>query len=342
MSYRFLTTRRVRQTEWIELRHGPVNFLTTDVLAELHQALREAEDDDGVRVVVLTSGLLDRYIFHFSIPELVQVGIDSRRFGLYRLFSSPVGILARWLTAVNLHLLRRWRGYERLVLALAWRFRRYVPTLRLSMQMHALYFAIENCRKTTIAAINGDCNGGGTEMGACFDFRFMVDDGGFRIGQPEVLVGILAGGGGTQRVSRLIGPAKALEFMLGCEQWTPQQAKHAGLITDHFPRANFVAKVQDYADRMSRRSPVACHATREAVRRGLDEGLCFGLAREMAGFLRCVDDVGTRAAMDEYVAVLDREVLQQATTPASIERIIAIMQGEHATRHFAPHLRQVS
>jgi enoyl-CoA hydratase/carnithine racemase len=91
----------------------------------------------------------------------------------------------------------------------------------------------------------------GTEMAACFDFRFTVEDGGFSIGQSEVLVGIVPGGGGTQRVPRLIGLARALEFMLACDQWTPLRALQAGLVTAIFPRAEFEHAVQAFADRMS-------------------------------------------------------------------------------------------
>jgi enoyl-CoA hydratase/carnithine racemase len=220
------------------------------------------------------------------------------------------------------------------VLGATRRLRGVAPTLHLVMQMMATYFAIENCRKITIAAINGSCNGGGTELGACFDFRFMVDDAGFRIGQPEVLLGILAGGGGTQRVTRLIGTARALEFMLVCDQWTPQQAKTAGLITGHFPKAAFVQQVQAFADRMSRRSLVACQATRHAIHRGSDTDVSRGLTIEMAGFPRCIDDPGTQAALTEYAHYLDGEVIGKPDAPADISRILETVEGEGYTRHF--------
>ena len=108
--------------------------------------------------------------------------------------------------------------------------------------MHRCYLAIERMNKITIAAINGTCNGGGTEMATCFDFRFMVGDQDFVIGQPEVIVGIIPGGGGNTRLPRLIGKAKALEFMLTADLWTAEEAKKNGLITDHFSKKDFQVK----------------------------------------------------------------------------------------------------
>ncbi len=161
--------------------------------------------------------------------------------------------------------MRRYPAYETAMLWLARLVRKPLPAVHMLLQMNATYFAIENSRKLTVAAINGTCNGGGTEMGACFDFRFMVGDSGFTIGQPEALLGIVAGGGGTQRVTRLLGKAKALEFMLICEQWTPQQAKQHGLITGHFPKAKFRASVQAFTDWHESVHPAPWRCSRRAA-----------------------------------------------------------------------------
>ena len=288
-----------------------------------------------MRVIVLTGGLTDRYIFHFSIPELAQISRDSKKLWLDKVLASPFAAgIARWFIALHFCCLETSATYQGLALSLTRRLRNRVPMLLLSTQMMALYYTIENCRKLTIAAMNGTCNGGGTEMAACFDFRFMVDDAGFTIGQPEVLVGILAGGGGTQRVTRLIGQARALEFMLACEQWTPQQAKDFGLITDHFPKASFVEQVQAYADRMSRRNLIACRETRSAIRHGGDVDLSRGLALELAGFIRCTADAGTQAALAEYTRYIDEQIIGKPDSPASIAETVKIMESDQITRHY--------
>lgn len=335
MSYRFFNTRQVRQTLWIELHNPPANFLTTDVLAELYQIIRAADKNDSVRVVVFTGGLPDRYVFHFSIPEIAAVGPQIKALRLDKIFRSPTGsAIARWQTALSLRLMQRFPAFEAFILNFTRRFRGRLPMLEMLMQMMAAYYAIENCRKITIAAINGSCNGGGTEMGACFDFRFMVGDGGFAIGQPEVLIGILPGGGGTQRVARLLGKAKAVEFILACNQWTPQVAKAAGLITDCFPKATFVEDVQAFADRMSRRSLVAFTEGRKAITQGLESELSRGLAVEMAGTVHCCSDPGAQGALDAYAAYLQKEVLDKPESGATFDDMVGVLESERITRNF--------
>lgn len=335
MMYCYLKTRQVGAVQWLELHNPPVNFLNTDILIELHHAIRAAEQDDSVRVLVLTGGLDDRYVFHFSVDELKQAGHDVRKLGLGHLFKTPViATLMRWHTALGFRLMRRFRLYEQIYLALMRRLRPYAPTIFTMAQMAATYFAIENCQKITIAAINGTCNGGGTEMSACFDFRFMVGDAGFTIGQPEVLIGILAGGGGTQRVTRLIGKAKAMELMLACDQISPQEAKRINLITDHFPKLELAAKVQVYAERLALRSMTACSETRYAIHHGYEMELTCGLALEMAGIVRCFDDPGTQAAIADYANYLQAEVMDKPDAPASMAEISPAMESERFTRHF--------
>lgn len=221
MTAQCLSTRQVGPVRWIILDNPPANFLTTDILADLQALIRQAEQDDSVRAIVLTGNQAGRYIFHFSIPEIQQISRDSRRLRLGALFRGRLsGAFMRWPNTLGLRLMQRYPAYQQLQLAVTRRLRRWAPTLYTASQVAATSLAIENCRKPTIAAINGTCNRGGTELSACFDFRFMIDDGGYTIGQPEVLIEIIAGAGGTQRVTRLLGKARALELMLtGRRSW---------------------------------------------------------------------------------------------------------------------------
>lgn len=327
--------RRAGSVLWLELEHPPVNFLTADICAELYQCFRAAERDEGIRSIVLGGGLEDRYIFHFSIAELQRIGTDNRKLGLDRLAKSFLAArLIELGAAFTLWLMERSSGCERLFLRLAKRVRSRNATLYLWLQMMAAYKAIEQSSKVTIAAINGTCNGGGTEMAACFDFRFMVEDAGFTIGQPEVLVGIIAGGGGSQRWPRLLGKARALEFMLLCEQWTPAQAKHYGVITDHFAKAQFHSRVQAFAERFGQRSAVAVAENKQAIRRGLDCGLNQALAIEMVATLRCCSSAATQQVMAEYADILQQQVIQ-ADIPASIPEVMQAVQSERITVHFS-------
>jgi enoyl-CoA hydratase/carnithine racemase len=336
MHLHHLKTTRLERTLWIELANPPANFLTADICAELHQVFKAAERDDSIAVLVLTGGLEDTFVFHFSIPELQKISADNRTFLLDRLCATRVGgKLMEWQAAFTLWLMDKLPITERAVLALTATLRGRCSTLYLWFQMMAAYFAIERSSKVTIAAINGHCNGGGTEMAACFDFRFMVGDAGYTIGQPEALVGIIAGGGGTQRLPRLIGKAKALEFLLTCDQWSAEQAKHNGLITEHYPMASFKEKVLAFAERMGRRSPIGMASTKHAVHAGQCVGLRQALAIEMTSTVRCFADRSTQAALVEYASILDEKIIHAPDRPGTMHDVAPLLESERLNRHFA-------
>src|SRR5213595_3033964 len=94
----------------------------------------------------------------------------------------------------------------------------------------------ESTPKVVIAAINGHCLGGGLEIALCCDFRIAAE-GGYKIGLPEVTLGLLPGTGGTQRLQRLVGRQKALELMLRGVTLSPQAAKDAGIVDELVPAA---------------------------------------------------------------------------------------------------------
>jgi enoyl-CoA hydratase/carnithine racemase len=97
----------------------------------------------------------------------------------------------------------------------------------------------ESTPKVVVAAINGHCLGGGLEIALCCDFRIAAD-GTYRIGLPEVTLGLLPGTGGTQRLPRLIGRQKALDFMLRGTTLLPQEAFVAGIVDEVVPAAELL------------------------------------------------------------------------------------------------------
>src|SRR5437879_2103627 len=99
----------------------------------------------------------------------------------------------------------------------------------------------ESTPKVVVAAINGHCLGGGLEMALCCDFR-VAAEGSYRIGLPEVSLGLLPGTGGTQRLPRLIGRQKALDLMLMGRTLVPQEALATGIVDAVVPAADLVAK----------------------------------------------------------------------------------------------------
>jgi len=99
MALHYLRTTQFDRTLWIELANPPANFLTADICAELHRVLKAAEQDDSIGVLVLTGGIEDTSIFHFSIAELQKICADNRAFWLNRLCATRIGgKLMEWQT----------------------------------------------------------------------------------------------------------------------------------------------------------------------------------------------------------------------------------------------------
>src|SRR5688500_5866099 len=134
----------------------------------------------------------------------------------------------------------------------------------------------ESTPKVVIAAINGHCLGGGLEIALCCDFR-VAAEGSYRIGLPEVTLGLLPGTGGTQRLPRLIGRQKALDFMLRGATMPPQDALAAGIVDEVVPAANLLEKALERARSYATGPTFAIGRIKQAVVQGfgmrLDEGL---------------------------------------------------------------------
>jgi len=335
MDYTYIKTRQVRETLWVEIHNPHVNFLTVDILEELWDLVKSVRKNDSVRVLVLTGGIEDVYIMHFSIPELARVSEEGNTSSFARLARSSIGraLLDGALTINNL-LMDRFPALEERNIKQFSALKDRLFTIFLSLQMHRLYLAVERLNKVTIAAINGPCNGGGTEFAACFDFRFMVGDQGFTIGQPEVLVGIIAGGGGTQRWPRHLGKAKALEWMLKGNQLEPAEAKEWGILTDVFPKAEFTERVQEFADVMAQRPPVAVSAIKRAVHGGMDTFLARGLTIESLESLRVFDTRDVEKAMHAYAKLLQEKVDVPVEERIETQELMDIMYHARFTGGF--------
>ena len=146
-----------------------------------------------------------------------------------------------------------------------------------SMAASNTFSAVEQFPKPVIAMINGFCLGGGCELAMACDMRIAATTA--RIGQPEINLGLIPGGGGTQRLPRLVGEGWAMRLIMSGEMISGEKAAEIGLVEAAVPLEELETTTMELAANIGTRSPIALQAAKEAVlasrRMPLDEGLKF-------------------------------------------------------------------
>src|SRR5881275_911606 len=141
---------------------------------------------------------------------------------------------------------------------------------------------IENLGKPVIACVNGFALGGGCEISMACTFRLASENA--KIGQPEVKLGLIAGYGGTQRLSRLVGKGWAMQNLLTGEMVSAQEAHRIGLVNEVLPAADLMKRAEEIAKKIVANAPLAVQYTMEAVNKGMDMPLAAGLFLEATLF----------------------------------------------------------
>jgi len=144
---------------------------------------------------------------------------------------------------------------------------------------------IENLGKPVIAAVNGFALGGGCETAMACTIRLASEKAKF--GQPEVTLGIPPGGGGTQRLPRLVGRGRALQLILSGEIISAQEAYRMGLVNEVVPAAELIPRAEAILKQIFANAPIAVTYSLEAVNRGLETSQAEGLALEASFFGLC-------------------------------------------------------
>ncbi len=145
---------------------------------------------------------------------------------------------------------------------------------------------IENSPKPFIAAINGVALGGGMELAMACHMRIAGDR--VRFGQPEINLGIIPGWGGTQRLTRIVGPAKATELILTADNFTAQEAFRLNLVNKVVPGGEVLKTAKDLAKKIVSKGAVAIAAAMDAIGKARDAELNAGLAIEAGNVLKLV------------------------------------------------------
>lgn len=221
-----IVVERRGSTAWVTLNRPDVrNALSLAVNQQLQQLATEVDEDDDVRVAVITGAGDKAFSAGADLKE--RRGVEAAQAGLY------VNAIA---AAIN-----EWA----------------------------------NVRKPTICAMNGSAYGGGLELALGCDFRILVE--GAELALTEVTLGIMPGGGGTQRLPRLIGEARAKEMILLGRRVSAARALELGLVNQVVPRAGFKAAIDALITELGGCAPLSIRQAKAAIERGygkpIDEGL---------------------------------------------------------------------
>jgi enoyl-CoA hydratase/carnithine racemase len=158
----------------------------------------------------------------------------------------------------------------------------YTDMVDRSARLQSAFTAVARIPKPVVAAVTGYALGGGCELALCADIRICADDA--KLGQPEILLGIIPGAGGTQRLSRLVGPAKAKDLVFTGRFVDAQEALGIGLVDRVLPAEEVYDAARGWAARFAEGPAYALRAAKEAIDRGLEANLETGLEIERQQF----------------------------------------------------------
>lgn len=151
-----------------------------------------------------------------------------------------------------------------------------------------LYNYVADLPKPTIAAVDGHALGGGTEIALACDIRLASEDAVF--GLPEVTIGVLPAGGGTQRLVQTVGVGMAKELILTGRSVDAEEAEDIGLVNHVYPAEEFDDEVTEMAERLADQAPVAQRLAKEAINRGLNDEAGLDFERIAGSFLFGTED----------------------------------------------------
>ena len=229
----------------VTISNPPTYTINAEGSNQLFDELENLGNSQDIRVVVLTGGSDDIFVRHYEVGELATTA------------ERLVGDRVPEQRPVTNQPARRRQGLA--------------GAMKLLEEMDAV----------TIAAINGMAMGGGLELALACDFR-LARAGEFNLGLPETGVGILPGGGGTQRLARLIGVGKALDLILHGRIMRPKIALELNIVSRVLSNdlTTYRREVDEFATNLARRAPRALANSKRAIREGIEMSLGEGLRRE--------------------------------------------------------------
>ncbi|KUN35257.1 enoyl-CoA hydratase/isomerase family protein [Streptomyces longwoodensis] len=162
------------------------------------------------------------------------------------------------------------------------------------------FTAVARIPKPVVAAVTGYALGGGCELALCADYRIAAEDA--KLGQPEILLGLIPGAGGTQRLARLIGPSRAKDLIFTGRMVKADEALTLGLVDRVVPAGEVYAQAHAWAAKLAQGPALALRAAKEAVDTGLETDIETGLAVERTWFAGLFATEDRERGMRSFVA----------------------------------------
>jgi len=241
------------------LSNPPTHTLTAQGLLEIHDFLDSLVTNKELRILAFTGAGEDVFIRHYEVGELADSAEKniSQQEETKKLETNPIK---------ELH------GF------------------------HKMLLKIRDLNAIVVAGINGNTAGGGCEFSLGCDLRVM-SSGDYFIGLPETSVGILPGGGGTQRLARLIGSSRALDLILHGQLISNVKALEFGIINEILPKESFLKSLKEYCRILANRAPIALREVKRAIHRGMDLPLEEALLLEQEAFNKTMNSKDAAKAM---------------------------------------------
>lgn len=289
---------------------GPHALLDQEIARQLKELVDRADKDPNIRAVVFTGTHPDRFLSHSDVPWLQQGGV-----GFPPINTGFAGVVSRMAGLINkIPVVRSLAAMTKL------------KTLLELDNMHAAFLKMNASGTIFIAALNGTALAIGAELAWACDIRIMAD-GDFVIGLTEVLLTLTPGGGGSQRLPRLIGMQQTLNAVLEGRPFTPAEALALGAVDEVVPQNKVLERSIERAEYLSRRSKKSLGAIKRSVYFGSSMYIEKGLQFEHAEFLvrnqskeaqhLMLDYIATTAATGE-LPLLNREKYAQALNTGHI------------------------
>ena len=247
MEFIKVTPNHQQHVALIELnRPKELNALNLQLMGELRDALKQLDDDDSVRAIVLTGN-----------ERAFAAGADIKQMA--------------GKTAIDMFNIDQFSTWDQ----------------------------IKKTKKPIIAAVSGFALGGGCELAMTCDMIIASETAQF--GQPEIKIGVMPGAGGTQRLTKALGKAKAMEMVLTGKFISAEEAEKHGLVNRVVPVELYLDEALKLAGEIAKMSPVAVKLAKESINRSFETGLDEGLYFERKNFYMCFASEDQKEGMNAFV-----------------------------------------